>query len=150
MARRLIGAGIVAALVAFAAQGGTAAAAARASTPGACSTHGLTFSSHVRPASAYSVVALRAHGLPCATARTVASRVAQELLHGQGISVSGAVGFGMTEQSCTGGCGAPTTSVSISYPHGTITVSLRGAASGSGGTTPAPTLPTPGEPGTIV
>ena len=145
MARRLLRAGIAAAVVALAAQGGTAAAATRASAAGACSTHGLSFSSHGRPASGYNVVALRAQGLSCTTARTVASRVAQDLLQGRGISVSGAVGFGMTEQSCTG-CGAPTTSVSISYPHGTITVSLRGAGSGS----PAPTPPLPGEPGTIV
>ncbi len=53
----------------------------------------------------------------------------------------------MTEQSCTG-CGAPTTSVSISYPHGTITVSLRGAGSGGGAIPAVPAVP--GEPGTIV
>ena len=149
MARRAAWAGIVATLAALAAQGGPAIAAVHASAPSACSTQGLRFSTPGRPPSGYRVVALRARGVPCTTARSVAGKVAQDLLRGRGISVSGAVGVGMTEESCTG-CGGTSTSVSISYPHGTITVSLRGSGSGSSGGLPAPTLPIPGEPGTVV
>ena len=149
MPRRFLWAGTLAALAALAVLGGTAAAAARSSATGMCSTHGLRFQAHGKPAAGYSVVALRAHGVPCTKARSVATRVAQDLLHGNGISISGAVSFGMTEESCTG-CGGTTTSVSIAYPHGQVTVSLRGSGSGSGSggtaTIPMPTLPGPSEP----
>ena len=81
----------------------------------------------------------------------MAIRVAKDLLHGNGISISGAVSFGMTEESCTG-CGGTTTSVSIAYPHGEVTVSLRGSGNATGGgTIPMPTLPGPTElPGPVI
>jgi hypothetical protein len=150
MARRSSWAGTVAALVALASTGALSAAALHTHSAGACSTHGLRFPAGGEAARGYRVVSLSARGVPCATARSVASRVAHDLLRGQGISVAGAVGFGLTEESCTG-C-ATTTNVSVSYPHGTIIVSLRGAGAASGGSIPAPspTLPVPAGPGPVI
>jgi hypothetical protein len=89
-----------------------------------CSTHGLAVSS-VR------VVRLQVQGVPCSRARTVAGTIAHDLAHGETVSVSGAQGLAMSEESCTG-C-KTTTSVSISYPSGKVTVSLRGGSGSSAG-----------------
>ncbi len=66
------------------------------------------------------------------------------------MSVSGARGFAMNEESCTG-C-KTTTSVSIQYARGKITVAIRGGSASTGG--PAPIVPAfPGIPsgsGTVV
>ncbi|HEY4346044.1 MAG TPA: hypothetical protein VGM80_00515 [Gaiellaceae bacterium] len=114
---------------------------------GTCSTRGLQFPA--AKSAKVKVVSLRAEGLPCSTARTIATRVARDVLQGKGITVSGAVGFGISQESCTG-CGGTTTSISISYPHGKITVSLRGggiAGGFGGGTTPTPGIPSLPSPG---
>jgi hypothetical protein len=153
MNRRAALAGIVAILAALVVQA-AAAGAASTSAAAACSTHGLRFPA--AKSAKLSVVSLRSQGVSCKSARKVASRVAEDLLHGRTVSVSGAIGFGMTEESCSG-CGGTTTSVSISYRHGKVTVSLRGAGStGGGGVIPFPTTPFPaptapsGGSGTIV
>jgi hypothetical protein len=132
--------------LALAAQGAGNAAVGATESAG-CGTHGLSFELHGSK-QRYTVVGLHAQGVGCATARGVAARVAEDLLRGRGISISGAVGFAMTQQSCTG-CGAGTTSVSISYPRGKITLSLRGSGSS---TLPAPTpgLPSTGQPGPVI
>ena len=105
--------GILGAAV-FLALGGGASAAERI----ACSTSGL-------PAThAYKVVSLRTSGVPCATARTVAQQVADDLMHGRPVSISGVQGLALATTSCTG-C-ATTTQVTLSYPNGKITVSLGG------------------------
>ena len=94
-----------------------------ASSSAACNTHGLAVSG-------FRVVGLHAQGLPCTKARTVAGLVTRDLAHGRPVSVSGADGFAMNQQSCTG-C-KTTTSVSISYPSGKVTVSIRGGSGSSG------------------
>jgi len=124
MARRFAWAGIVAAALAVAVAGGSHAATRAAS----CSTNGLSVSS-VR------VVVLRAEGVSCTAARKVAGSVAVDVAHGRTISIAGSIGFGMSEQSCTG-C-RTTTKVSVTYPHGSITVGL------SGGSEPSEPPPEP-------
>jgi hypothetical protein len=94
-----------------------------------CSTRGLAVSS-VR------VVGLSVRGLSCSSARGVAVKIVRELGHGQPVSVSGDEGFSMSQSTCTG-C-KTTTSVSIQYPRGTLTISIRG---GKGSSTTMPTLP---------
>ena len=114
MARSIsLWAGILGALGVFA---GVASGAPRSAS---CSTHGLAVSG-VR------VVGLQVQGVPCSKARTVAGTIAHDLAHGETVSVSGAQGFAMNEESCTG-C-KTTTSVSISYPRGKMTVAIRGGS----------------------
>jgi hypothetical protein len=136
MARRLAWAGIVAAALAA-----TVAAVSGAATRAAsCSTNGLS----VAPVR---VVLLRAEGVSCTSARKVAGSVARDVAYGRTISIAGSIGFGMTEQSCTG-C-RTTTRVSVTYPHGSITVGLSGG-SGPSEAPPEP-IPTPeGVPGTVI
>ena len=122
------------------------AAAVRAAPAGvACSTRGLAFSS-VR------VVGLTAEGVGCSRARGIAGEIAQDVLHGRGISVTGAEGLSYSQASCTG-C-KTATSVSVTYAGGQVTVALRGGTAGA--TAPslpsfpaAPTLPS-GQPGPVV
>ena len=122
------------------------AGAAHAATPGggACSTHGLAFSS-VR------VVGLHADGVACLRARGLAGQIARDLLHGRSIAISGAESFGVSQQACTG-C-KTTTSVSITYAAGEVTVALRGG-SGAAAAPSIPALPAiptiPSGPGTVV
>jgi hypothetical protein len=123
-----------------------AAAAPAAPAGAACSTRGLAFSS-VR------VVGLTAEGVGCTRARGVASQIAQDLLHGRGITVSGAQSLGISEESCTG-CGT-TTSVAITYPGGQVTVALRGGGAAGAPVPSVPALPTfppvpPGRSGPVV
>lgn len=133
----LVWAGALGALCVFA--GGASAAVGAAS----CSTHGLAISG-VR------VVGLRVEGVPCAKARTVAGTIAHDLAHGKSVSVSGAQGFAMNEETCTG-C-KTTTSISIQYAHGKITVSIRGGSGSVGGVSPVvPTFPgVPNGSGTVI
>jgi hypothetical protein len=111
---------------------GSAGATRSAAT---CSVQGLAVSS-------VHVIGLRAQGLSCLSARTVAGRVAADLAHGRSISISGSVGFGMSTSMCTG-C-RTTTTVTITYPHGSLAISLRG---GSGGVAPGTPIPSFGSPG---
>jgi hypothetical protein len=107
----------------------------------ACSTKGLSVAS-VR------VVQLRVQGVSCPSARRVAGRVAQELVHGRQISVSGSSSFSISQSTCTG-CKAAT-SVSIGYPSGTVTISLRGGSTSSGA---IPSIPSSGgssSPGSVI
>jgi hypothetical protein len=122
MARHIVAAGVL--VVAFCASG--VSGAARSS--GSCSIRGLGVAS-VR------VVGLRVEGMSCTSARKIASKIASDLAHHRSISFPGSVSFGMAQQSCTG-C-RTTTSISVAYPHGKVTVSLRG---GGGGTLPAPSF----------
>jgi hypothetical protein len=121
MMRLLATAGILAAL--------TLPAFASAGTTAACGTRGLTFST-VR------VVALSVRGLRCSAARAVAVKVVHELGHGQPVSVTGEEGVSTSQSTCTG-C-KTTTSVSIQYPHGRLTISLLGGSGTSSATVPAP------------
>ena len=125
------------------------AAAVRAAPAGAaCSTRGLAFSS-IR------VVGLTAEGVGCPRARGIAGEIAQDVLHGRGISVTGAESLSYSQASCTG-C-RTTTSVSVTYAGGQVTVSVRGGRAGA--TAPsspsfpaAPTFPSipSGQPGPVV
>ncbi len=133
----LLWAGVLSALCVFAAG---ASGALRAAS---CSTHGLAVSG-VR------VVGLQVQGVPCSKARTVAGTIAHDLAHGRSVSVSGARGFAMNEESCTG-C-KTTTSVSISYAHGKITIAIRGGSGAAGGASPVvPAFPgVPDGSGTVI
>jgi hypothetical protein len=110
---------------------GAAAAAPRAAS---CSTHGLS-------SAGLKVVAIHAQGMTCASARSIAARVARDLAHGAAVSVPGAAGFAMSQQSCTG-C-KTTTSISITYPRGKVTLNITGG-SGSTGPTRGARPETPG------
>jgi hypothetical protein len=125
------------------------AAAVRAAPAGAaCSTRGLAFSS-IR------VVGLTAEGVGCPRARGIAGEIAQDVLHGRGISVTGAESLSYSQASCTG-C-RTTTSVSVTYAGGQVTVALRGGTAGATAPSPPsfpapPTLPSvpSGQPGPVV
>lgn len=122
-----------------------AGGASGASGTASCSTNGLAVSG-IR------VVGLHVEGVPCSKARTVAGTIAHDLAHGQAVSVSGAQGFSMNEESCTG-C-KTTTSVSIEYARGKITVAIRGGSGAAGGGGPVvpsfPSLPNASGSGTVV
>ena len=114
---------------------GTGASAARSSAATvSCSTRGLS-GGHGHAAAR--VVGLNVDGLSCRTGRAIAGTIARDLTHGQPISISGASSYSMSESSiCTSRC-ASRTEVSVSYPRGSVEVSLGGAASAgvSGGIT---------------
>src|SRR5215831_4524459 len=97
MARNLARAGALASLVALCAAGVSTAATGRAE----CSVEKLG-------ASSVRVVQLRATGIACVQARRVAGQVAADLAHGRSVAVTGSVGSGMTQQTCTG-CKTTTT-----------------------------------------
>jgi len=108
-----------------------------------CSTPGHTL--HVAPKANLDVVGLSAQGFPCTKAIAVAREVARDLAAGSSISLSGAAGIDITSTTPCAGC-ATETHVSLSYPTGTINVSLKGATrlSSSGGAMfPSPALPFP-------
>jgi len=85
-----------------------------------CSTHGL------QRAHALAIVRIRAEGVACGVARGAASRVAAQLARGSSISVPGTNGLTLSSMSCTG---CPNrTSVSLAYPSGSVTVTLKGTA----------------------
>jgi hypothetical protein len=107
---------------------------------GSCSIRGLGVAS-------VHVVGLSAEGVSCTSARTIAGKVAADLAHGRSISIPGSVGFGMSQQTCTG-C-KTTTSISVTYPHGKVTVSLTGGTGSTGPTTPMPSFGSPGG-GTVI
>jgi hypothetical protein len=67
--------------------------------------------------------------------------VAADLAHGRSVSVTGSVGFGMSQQTCSG-C-KTTTTITITYPHGSLAISLRGG-SGANSTAPVPSFGSPG------
>ena len=117
------------------ASGSLAAAAPRAATT--CSTDGLAFTSG--KSASYKVIQLGADGLSCSKARSIAQVVALDLLHGKPIALNGVSSLGMSTASC-GGCGPAKTQVSLIYPNGKITVSLRGTAVAQP-STPAPVDP---------
>jgi hypothetical protein len=133
MAQKLARAGALASLLALAVAGLSAGATSR----GQCSVEKLG-------ASSVRVVQLRATGIACVQARKVAGRIASDLAHGRSVAVTGSVGFGMTQQTCTG-C-KTTTTVTISYPHGSLAISLRGG-SGSNTSPAMPTIPSFGSSG---
>jgi hypothetical protein len=135
MARKLARAGALVTLAALCVAGTSFAASSRAQ----CSVEKLG-------ASSVHVVQLQATGIACVQARRVAGDIASDLAHGRTVSVSGSVGFAMSQQTCTG-C-KTTTTVTITYPHGTLAISLRGG-SGSNSTAPVPSFGSPGG-GTVI
>jgi len=131
--------------IGFLSSGSLALAGQRAAT--SCSTKGLAFSSG--KTASYKVVQLGAEGVTCAKARTVAQKVALELLHGKPLSIDGVSNFGMSTISVGGG--PAKTQISLTYANtGKITLSLSGSggSSSSGGllptipSNPFPTTPT--------
>lgn len=106
---------------------------------GSCSTKGLAFTSGKK--ASYKVVQLGAEGLTCSKARTVAQQVALDLLHRRPVSLDGVSGLGMSTVS--DGSGPAKTQISLTYPNGKITVSLRGADGSSPSINPFPTDPFP-------
>ena len=130
--------------IGFLASSSLAGAAERAAT--SCSTKGLAFSTG--KSASYKVIQLGADGVACSKARTVAQKVALDLLHGKPVSVSGVSGLAMSTFSA--GTGPAKTQISLTYSNnGKITVSLSGfggsASSGSQiiPTDPFPTIPNP-------
>lgn len=113
----------------------------------ACPTRGLAVSAG--GASGYRVVGLHAAGLSCQTARGVARSVAEDLVRNRSLSFAHASGFSVSQVSCSG-CRSKT-EVAISYPDGSIDMSLTGTALGmpnTGPNTGPSTLP-PGGPGVL-
>jgi hypothetical protein len=151
-----LGALAVLASVGFLASGPLALAGQRSTT--SCSTKGLAFSSGKK--ASYKVVQLGADGVTCSKARTVAQKVALELLKGKPISIEGVSDFGMSTISV--GAGPAKTQISLTFANnGKITVSLTGGggSSSSGGQLPtipsnpfptSPTTPSNGGGNTIV
>jgi len=114
-----------------------AAATARRGVEVACATRGLAVSSGSGSrASGYRVVGLHVAGLTCQTARGVARQVAEDLLRNRSLSFSDASGFSINQVTCSG-C-TPKTEVAISYPRGSIEMSLTGSALTVPSTTPFP------------
>jgi hypothetical protein len=128
-----------------------AAASARHGLAVACPTRGLAVSAG--GASGYRVVGLHAAGLSCRMARGVARRVAEDLLRNRSLSFADASGFSVSQVTC-GGCRSKT-EVAISYPDGSIDMSLTGTALGTPNTLPntgpstGPGTPPPGAPGVL-
>lgn len=112
-----------------------------------CPTHGLTL--HVAGKASLDVVGLSAQAVSCTKAVTVAREVARDLATGGSISVSGAAGIAIASTTPCAGC-ATETHVALTYPTGTINVTLKGATklSAAGSTTlPFPAVPVPRIPG---
>ena len=128
-----------------------AAASARHGLAVACPTRGLAVSAG--KTSGYRVVDLHAAGLSCQTARGVARSVAEDLLRNRSLSFADASGFSVSQVTC-GGCKSKT-QVAISYPDGSIDMSLTGTALETPGTLPnigpgtGPSTLPPGGPGVL-
>jgi len=126
--------------IGFLASGSLAVAGGRIVS--SCSTKGLAFS--IGKSARYKVVELGAQGVTCSKARTVAQRVALDLLHGKPVSLDGVSGLGMSTVS--DGAGPAKTQISLTYPTGKITVSLRGSGGSGSLSTPFPSNPFPTNP----
>jgi hypothetical protein len=112
-----------------------------------CSTKGLAFSTGKK--ASYKVVQLGADGVACSKARTIAQKLALQLLHGKPVSIDGVSGLAMSTFSI--GSGPAKTQVSLTYSNkGKITVSLSGSGGASSGSQipndPFPTDPFPSDP----
>jgi hypothetical protein len=108
---------------------GSAAAASRQERAVSCSAHGLAAGSGAA-GSTVRVVTLEATGLTCAVARGVARRLAQDVLRGATIRFPRASSLSVSQQTCSG-CSSKT-QVAVSFPRGSLRVSLtRAAAAGS-------------------
>ncbi|HWB21251.1 MAG TPA: hypothetical protein VG652_00010 [Gaiellaceae bacterium] len=112
-----------------------------------CSTKGLAFSAGKN--ASYKVVQLGAEGVACSKARTIAQKLALQLLHGKPVSIDGVSGLAMSTLSI--GSGPAKTQVSLTYSNkGKITVSLSGSGAPSSGTQipndPFPADPFPSDP----
>jgi hypothetical protein len=132
-----LGALAVLASIGFLASGSLAVAGGR--TASSCSTKGLAFSTG--KSASYKVIQLAADGMTCSKARTVAQKVALELLHGKPVSLDGISGLGMS--TISDGSGPAKTQISLTYPNGKITVSLSGSGGGSSSSSPLPSNPFP-------
>ncbi len=106
---------------ALAASASTAAAGVRAV---ACSTRGLAVGARNGPG--YHVVGLRAAGISCASARSIARQAAEDLFSQRSLSFPDASDLAISQESC-GGC-VPRTQISIAYPRGSVSVSIAGSA----------------------
>jgi hypothetical protein len=108
-----------------------------------CGTEGLAVSGA-------RVLGLHAQDVSCPKARIVAGTIVHDLARGRAVSVNGAQGLAMNEESCTG-C-KTTTSVSIQYRRGKITIAIRGGSGSTGGSVPVVPafLGVPSGPGTVV
>jgi hypothetical protein len=121
--------------------------AAPAGAATSCSTHGLTLRASGK--ASLQVVGLSAQGVSCAKATGVARRIARDLATGTSITLAGVSGIDVASSTPCANC-ATQTDVSLSYPAGSVNVSLKGAtklsASGSSAV-PTPSLPFPRIPG---
>jgi hypothetical protein len=118
---------LVAVVSAFVFAGGSSAASSTHTRTTSCATGGLSAS-----AQRYKVLDVVATGVGCAKARAVAREVASELANGRPIDVAGTEGMSLSESSdCSASC-TSSTKVALTYARGSVTVTLKGGASGSG------------------
>jgi len=95
------------------------------------------------------VVGLSTQGLSCTKADGVARQVAHSLSAGSSLDLTGAAGIAVATTTPCEKC-ATQTHVSLSYPTGTIEMTLKGATklfAGTGAAIPFPTIPFPKIPG---
>ena len=121
----------------------TPASAAAATT---CPVQGLTV--HAGKVGV-NVVGLSAQGISCTKAIGVARQVAHSLTVGNALNLAGAAGIAIATITPCNTC-VPQTHVSLSYPAGTIKMTLTGATklfAGTGAAIPIPTIPFPKIPG---
>lgn len=133
--------------------GGLAACAlilpAPASAATTCSTQGLTL--HFVGKARLDVVGLTVQGFSCAKAGAVTRQIVRDLSTGGSISLSGVAGMEISSDVPCARC-VTETQVSLSYPNGTIDVSLKGMTKAPpSGSIPfaLPSLPLPRIPGFV-
>ena len=123
------------------------AASSGASHTASCSTHGLAVSGIRVVGCTYRASPARRRATVAGSRSPTTSRTERP-----GVRMSGAQGFAMNEESCTG-C-KTTTNVSIQYVHGKVTVAIRGGSGSAGAGMTGPVMPTvpdvPGGSGTVI
>ncbi|MBV8080421.1 MAG: hypothetical protein JO186_08610 [Actinobacteria bacterium] len=128
---------VVAAALAAAASGSRGSATV-------CPTDGLS------AGGAAKVVKLTAEGVGCTKARAIARRVAQQVGAGKPVDAAGAQGLSYNVvASCSPQC-TSMTQVALTYPNGTVTITLGHTLKTTPSPAPAPVpAPAPG-PGTVI
>jgi len=152
---RAAGAGFIGILITSGVLMATAPAAAASEASTTCSPPKLVSSATAGSRqSRVAVLRVNVRGLSCAKAVSVAREVASDLAAGRAITLPGTTGLDLVSTTSCASC-APRTEVSIDYPGGAVTLSIRGAsgvASAQIPTTPGfpfpitPTIPLPANP----
>jgi len=153
---RLIAVGLIGTLAACVVLIGAPSGASAPQTSMTCSPpKGVAGSAAGAKQSPVAVLSVKVRGLSCAKGVSVAREVAGDLATGKAISVTGSTGLDLSSTSTCASCAART-EVSIVYPHGAITLSIRGATMTSSAGIPStipgfpfpfgPTMPFPASP----